>query len=262
MSDSSLSPPGHWVFRDLLAPSLVKSLIDVYVKTLHIESLNRPVASEAGYSEHPLENISSQSNPYDLSYSESVLWSLITSPSLLASIKSVSGYDYLRPIHYALLIKPPGAPATPWHRDRDFLPVSSNVFTAWVPLTSISSSHSIQYAENTSFVDPCLTQVSPSCPLSLMLEHYGDPIVSAGHLYPGDIDIHDGCVWHFAPCNSTDLPRVALGVAFIADGTRVELSSTGFDSLMSLPIKLQTLSRYFPGLVDGCVIAGPSHPVL
>ena len=254
MSDSLSFPPGHWIFRDILDSSLVESLVSAYVDNLDLCS---PSDSHS-----PLNGVSSQSNPYDLSRSESVLWRLITCPSLLASIKSVSGYDHIRPIHYGVLIKSPGAPPTAWHRDRDYLPVSSNVFTAWVPLTYISSLSSIHYAEKTSFVDPLLTRVDSSNPLSLVFEHYGDPIVSAGELKPGDIDIHDGHVWHFAPENTTNFHRVALGVAFVSDGTCIELSPMGFDSSVSLPIKLQTLSRYFPGLVDGSVISGPAHPVL
>lgn len=252
MNNSSFSPPGHWSLKNVINPLILQALVDFYVP----KSVNSSVLLS------PLAGVSSQSNPFDLSKSESVLWHLIQSVELISAIKYVSGLSCIRPIHYGVLLKAPGAPMTAWHRDRDYLPISSNVFTAWIPLSFISSHFSIHYAEFTSCIDPCLTKVSSTFSLADILAKYGDLIISAGDLYPGDIDIHEGHTWHYAPANTTSFPRVALGIAFVSDGTCIELCPSGFDSPSSLPLKIQTLSRYFPNLVDGDLIEGPCNPAL
>ena len=57
------------------------------------------------------------------------LFALLTDPALVAAVKEVSGLDAVRPFQFDLLTKAPGGPGTPWHRDRDFLPIERQSYT-------------------------------------------------------------------------------------------------------------------------------------
>lgn len=235
---------GHWMFRSIVPISV----IDTFLSSL---SANLNLSSSVN---QPLVGINKNHNPYTLLEPVSIFHPFVTNSSILSIIKSISGSRFLRPIQVGLLTKVPGSPATPWHRDKDHLPVSTNVYTAWIPLTPIPPSLSLVYAEGTAVTDPCITQVSPSKTLSQILNDHGSPMSQPIAMNPGDLDIHDGRVWHYGPANTSQSTRHAVAIAYVPDGARIHLSPPGFDAFAGLPMRLSILSSNFPGLHDGDLI--------
>jgi hypothetical protein len=210
----------------------------------------------------PLVDINKHTNRYTINSSGNIFYEFINDQTLLGLIKQVSGAKRIRPIQIGVLTKLPLAPMTPWHRDRDHLPVSTNVYTAWIPLTNVSPECSLVYAEGTALVDPILSQHSANNPLSKILEAYGKPISTGRMLIAGDVEIHDGHVWHYAPVNSGAEPRHALAIAYVPDGCRIDLNPQGFDSLLGLTIRLSVLANNFPSLTDGDLIDSSFNPAV
>jgi hypothetical protein len=250
----SISPcyTGHWMFRSIVPISD----IETFLSSL---PANPSLASSVN---QPLVGINKNHNPYSLIEPVSIFSPFVTNSSILSIIKSISGSRILRPIQVGLLTKIPGSPATPWHRDKDHLPVSTNVYTAWIPLTPIPPSLSLIYAEGTAITDPFKTQVSSFNSLSQILNDHGSPISDPIALNPGDIDIHDGRVWHYGPSNTSQSTRHAVAIAYVPDGARIQLSPPGFDAFAGLPMRLSILSSNFPGLLDGDLIGSEHHMAL
>jgi len=240
---------GHWMFRSIVPISDIEIFLSSLPANPHlISSVNQP-----------LVGINKNHNPYSLLEPASIFSPFVTNSSILSIIKSISGSRILRPIQVGLLTKIPGSPATPWHRDKDHLPVSTNVYTAWIPLTPIPPSLSLIYAEGTAITDPFNTQVSSSKSLSQILNDHGSPISEPVAMNPGDIDIHDGQVWHYGPANTSQSTRHAVAIAYVPDGSRIQLSPPGFDAFAGLPMRLSILSSNFPGLLDGDLIGSEHH---
>lgn len=244
---------GHWNFRSVFGDQIINEFLD----QLTIRSL--PLASA---SLNPLDGITKSHNPFSLGYDGGLFNSFIYNIELISLIKSVSGASKVRPIQVGLLTKLPGAPATPWHRDRDHLPISTNVYTAWIALTGVEASSSLVYAEGTAGIDPVLTQVKSGKSLESVLQKYGNPLSTPVEMYAGDVDIHDGHVWHYGPPNYTDSIRHAVAIAYVPEGCCIELSPKGFDSIVGLPMRLSILASNFPGLSDGNLIELPFNTLI
>ena len=79
---------------------------------------------------------------------------------------------------------------------------------------------------------------------------------------PGDIDIHEGQVWHYGPANKSPHWRRALGVAFIADDTRLCLNPPGFCGPSGAGMRSSTLTSLFGTNAEGTLVRGERHPLL
>lgn len=202
----------------------------------------------------PLSGLSKHKTPFSLGSFNALFHPLIYHSTLLALIRDLFQSHDVIPIQTGILTKAAGAPATPWHRDRDHLPISTNVLSAWIPLTPIRPQESIIYADRTASIDPILSQVHRDNPFDDVQHKYFSPLSCGGSLVPGDVDIHDGHIWHMAPANDTNQVRIAVGVAYVPLGSRIDLASRGFDCLSGLPVRLDILASNFPGLSDGDLI--------
>ena len=244
---------GHWNFRSVIGDDIINEFL--------VRHTNRslPLASVPL---NPLDGITKSYNPFSLGYEGGVFNSFIYNIKLISLIKSVSGSSKVRPIQVGLLTKFPGAPATPWHRDRDHLPISTNVYTAWIALTVVEGSSSLVYAEGTARIDPVITQVKSGNSLQSILQEYGNPLSTPVEMYAGDVDIHDGHVWHYGPPNYSDTMRHAIAIAYVPEGCCIELSPRGFDSIAGFPMRLSIMASNFPGLSDGDLIDLPFNNLI
>lgn len=240
---------GHTTIRSLFDSSLLSNI--------HSSILSNCQSSASG--KVPLSGLSKDQTPYSLTSFNSLLHPLVYDASLLAIIKNLFATESVIPIQIGILTKAAGAPPTPWHRDRDHLPISTNVLSAWIPLTPIDKAQAIIYAEGTTSVSPEFTQTTPSRSFAKLKSEYFEPYSKPESLNPGDVDIHDGHTWHMAPENNTNHARVAIGIAYVPSGCRIDMSPKGFDSLSGLKVRLNILANNFTGLSDGDLI--PEDPL-
>ena len=191
-----------------------------------------------------------------------MLYTLLTDPALVAAVKEVSGLDAVRPLQFELLTKPPGGPCTPWHRDRDFLPIDRQSYTCWIPLNPIPAHCTLVYAEGTAQLPPEQSDIAQHDDLQQLLDRHGAPMQGLPAMQPGDVDIHEGQVWHYGPANATPHWRRALGVAFVADGTRLCTNPPGFSGADGAMMRAKTLRTLFGPDAEGQTVQGAQHPRL
>ena len=190
------------------------------------------------------------------------LFELLTSSKLVQEVKRVSGLKNVRPFQFDLLTKAPGGPGTPWHRDRDFLPIDRQSFTCWIPLDPIPAHCTLVYAEGTACLPPTQSDAQDQISLRHLLRRHGAPLCQLPAMEPGDIDIHEGQVWHYGPANKSPHWRRALGVAFIADDTRLCLNPPGFCGPSGAGMRSSTLTSLFGTNAEGTLVRGERHPLL
>ena len=187
---------------------------------------------------------------------------MLTDPALVAAVKEVSGLDAVRPFQFDLLTKAPGGPGTPWHRDRDFLPIDRQSYTCWIPLDPIPAHCTLVYAEGTAQLPPEQSDIPHPDALQQLLERHGAPMQALPAMQPGDVDIHEGQVWHYGPANATPHWRRALGVAYVADGTRLCTHPPGFSGAAGATMRATTLRTLFGPNAEGQAVQGSRHPRL
>ena len=180
----------------------------------------------------------------------------------MAAVKEVSGLDAVRPFQFDLLTKAPGGPGTPWHRDRDFLPIDRQSYTCWIPLDPIPAHCTLVYAEGTAQLSPEQSDIPNPRALQQLLERHGAPMQALPAMQPGDVDIHEGQVWHYGPANATPHWRRALGVAYVADGTRLCTHPPGFSGAAGATMRATTLRTLFGPDAEGQAVQGSRHPRL
>lgn len=131
----------------------------------------------------------------------------------------------VRLYHDQALFKPPGADRTPWHQDRYYWPLDTDLtVTMWLPLVDVTeemgptrfASGSHRAGELGDLAISGLTDRR----LAQMIEERGWPVASAP-VAAGDATFHAGGTIHSAGANQSDRVREVLTVIYYAAGTRV-----------------------------------------
>jgi hypothetical protein len=104
---------GHWLIPQLLDPKRLNKMRDQLIARSDSKTL------QSG--RQALLGIQADGSHLAASPLDAELFALLTDPALITEVKRVSGYPMVRPFQFDLLTKAPGAPETPWHRDRDLL---------------------------------------------------------------------------------------------------------------------------------------------
>ena len=246
--------PGHWLKPQLLDPQRLKR-INQRLQSQAPTTGPQP-ASQA------LLGIKADGAHLQPDHFDQELFDLLTDPALVGAVKEVSGLKAVRPFQFDLLTKAPGGPGTPWHRDRDFLPIDRQSYTCWIPLDPIPEHCTLVYAEGTAQLPPEQSSINHPDGLQQLLERHGAPIQALPAMQPGDVDIHQGQVWHYGPPNATAHWRRALGVAFVEDGTRLCSHPSGFCGTTGATMRVTTLRALFGLDAEGETLQGPRHPRL
>lgn len=162
--------------------------------------------------------------------------------------------------------KHPGAARTPWHQDLYFWPLDTDrLVTLWLSLTGstpargglrfITRSHRAHSAGAMDAMN------RSDAELDRRMHAFGGTIVELDPLQPGDVSAHLGWTVHGAGPNDTDRDRLALAVAYYADGTRLRhiapVSSTSPYDHYAARAQLATRDRWLPnrGAGDPAVTA-------
>lgn len=190
------------------------------------------------------------------------IWSLLTQGALPKAIAKASGWQRFRPLHFGLLCKNPGAPMTGWHRDKDVIPSEAPILTCWIPLTPIKANSGLHYAEGTAQISPQQGCLSDDSSLQELLTSCGAPFRDTADFLPGDIDLHNGLVWHCGLPNRMKWQRLSLAACYIPEGARLHPSPTGFNPARGASLRRKITEIYFPNLQTGDLLTGDHHPLL
>lgn len=197
-----------------------------------------------------------------LSPKHPAIWALLTSGALPQLVAKATGWQALRPLHFGVLRKQPGAAMTSWHRDKDVIPSDAPILTCWIPFTPVQEGSGLYYAEGTARLEPqqgCLNDENELKPLLL---RSGMPMTSTSAFHPGDVDLHNGVVWHCGLPNRMAEPRLALAACFIPDGARLNPDPIGFNPARGATLRRRIRELYFPQLAPGDPLEGEAHPLI
>lgn len=188
------------------------------------------------------------------------IWDLITAGVLPKTVLEITGWDAIRPLHFYLLFKPPGAPMTAWHRDKDALPTTAPTITCWVPLSDVRADSALVYAEATA-------SLSPEAGMDAFneeefLRHPAGGIVEVGSVRVGDVDFHDGTIWHCGHPNRMGVNRDVIGICYVPADARFDPDPQGFHGKTGQLMRRQLQDLYFDHLSPGDLIDGPAHPLI
>ena len=190
------------------------------------------------------------------------IWSLLTSRKLAAVVAAASGWRRFRPLHFGILCKKSGAPMTGWHRDKDVIPSDAPILTCWIPLTPVKANSGLHYAEGTALIDAKQGCLNEGQSLEELLASCGQPFTNTPDFQPGDLDLHNGLVWHCGFPNRMAWQRLALAACYIPEGARLDPNPEGFNPSRGSTLRNRIVELYFPHLKPGELLVGDAHPLL
>ena len=166
--------------------------------------------------------------------------------------------DGVRLYHDQALYKAAGGGFTPWHCDQYYWPVDSDkTITAWIPLQDTpvdmgalafsAGSHLIDLGRNLPIGQDSERVIQEK------LQALQLPCVN-NEFSAGDVSFHAGWTFHRAEANQTDIPRRAMTVIYIADGTRLKQPENANQEA--------DREQWCPGAQVGEVIATELNPLL
>ena len=168
------------------------------------------------------------------------------------------GTPSVRLYHDQALFKPAGGARTPWHRDRHYWPLDTELtVTMWLPLTDVTPEMGPMILASGSHRATGLGDLAISEETDHRLEE-----AIARHEWPlrsepvaaGDATFHLGATIHSAGANESDRAREVLTVIYYAAGTRVAEPQNENQRV--------DLNVFLPGLKAGDAAATDLNPVL
>jgi ectoine hydroxylase-related dioxygenase (phytanoyl-CoA dioxygenase family) len=168
------------------------------------------------------------------------------------------GVPSVRLYHDQALFKPPGAGRTPWHQDRYYWPLDTDLtITMWLPLVDVddamgpmtfaSRSHREKGLGDLAICDDVDRRLA-----SLIAERKW-PVVQCP-IGIGDATFHAGGTLHSTGANRSDRVREVLTIIYFANGTRVAEPAN--------PNQKVDLEVFIPGAKPGDEAASGLNPVL
>lgn len=135
------------------------------------------------------------------------------------------GAPSVRLYHDQALFKPPGADRTPWHQDRYYWPLDTDLtVTMWLPLVDVTEDMGPTRFASTSHHAGPLGDLAISGTtdrrLAEVIAERGWRVESAP-VAAGDATFHAGGTIHSAGANRSDRVREVLTIIYYAAGTRV-----------------------------------------
>lgn len=168
------------------------------------------------------------------------------------------GVPSVRLYHDQALFKPAGAARTPWHQDRYYWPLDTDLtVTMWLPLLDVteemgpmifaSGSHRVKVPGDVAISEGTDQR------LARFVEAQRFPIIT-GPISAGDATFHLGGTLHSAGANRSDRTREVLTVIYYAAGTRVAVPANDNQRVDS--------EVFLPGVKAGEEAASEMNPVL
>ena len=183
---------------------------------------------------------------------------IVFNPRFAAAAAELLGVPAVRLYHDQALFKPPGAGRTPWHQDRYYWPLDTDLtVTMWLPLVDVTEEMGPMIFATGSHRAGSLGDLSISDNTDLKLE-----TIIAERLWPvwsepvkmGDATFHLGGTLHSAGANRSKRTREVLTVIYYAAGTRVAQPANDNQRI--------DLDVFLPGVRPGEEAASELNPVL
>ena len=183
---------------------------------------------------------------------------IVFNPQFAQVAATLLGVPAVRLYHDQALFKPAGAARTPWHQDRYYWPLDTELtLTMWLPLTDVDAARGPMIFASGSHRATGLGDVAISeytdHRLAQRIDEEKWPLVAAP-LPAGDATFHYGATLHSAGANASDRTREVLTVIYFADGTRVAEPANENQKV--------DLAVFLPGLEPGDPAASPLNPLL
>lgn len=183
---------------------------------------------------------------------------IVFEPRFAQVAAELLGVRAVRLYHDQALFKPAGAARTPWHQDRYYWPLDTELtVTMWLPLTDVDEAMGPMTFASTSHRATALGDLaiseSTDAHLARVIEERGWPVVQSP-VRAGDATFHYGATLHSAGANASDRTREVLTVIYFADGTRVAQPANENQRV--------DLSVFLPGLRPGDLAASELNPLI
>lgn len=168
------------------------------------------------------------------------------------------GVPAVRLYHDQALFKPPGAARTPWHQDRYYWPLDTDLtVTLWLPLNGVEERMGpMRFATGShrggNRGDLAISEAVDNR-LAQLIEERGWPVASPS-LAVGDATFHAGGTIHSAGANKSASMREILTIIYYAAGTCVATPQN--DNQRA------DLQAFFPGKSPGEVANTALNPML
>lgn len=164
----------------------------------------------------------------------------------------------VRLYHDQALLKPPRSPRTPWHRDRDYWPLETDLtITMWLALVDVDESMGPMVFASGSHRWAGLGDLAISEEadrrIAAMTAEQRCPLATTP-LRAGDATFHLGGTLHSAGANLSDVPREVLTVIYYPAGTRASVPANENQRVDG--------EVFLPGIRPGEEAASALNPIL
>lgn len=183
---------------------------------------------------------------------------LVCSRRFAATAAALLGVPSVRLYHDQALFKPPGADRTPWHRDRYYWPLDTDLtVTMWLALVDVAEDMGPMRFASGSHRASGLGELAISDATDRKLEaliaerHWA---IASAPLRAGDATFHAGGTLHGAGANRSGRVREVLTVIYYAAGTLAAGPAN--------PNQRADLDAFLPGVRPGDEAKSPLNPVL
>jgi hypothetical protein len=183
---------------------------------------------------------------------------LVCSRRFAGVAAALLGVPSVRLYHDQALFKPSGADRTPWHQDRYYWPLDTDLtVTMWLALVDVDEDMGPMRFASGSHQTSGLGELAISEPtdrkLKALIAERGWPIASAP-LLAGDATFHAGGTLHCAGANCSGRVREVLTVIYYAAGTLATEPAN--------PNQRADLDAFLPGVRPGNEAKSALNPVL
>jgi ectoine hydroxylase-related dioxygenase (phytanoyl-CoA dioxygenase family) len=183
---------------------------------------------------------------------------IVFDPRFARAAAALLGADAVRIYHDQALFKPAGAARTPWHQDRYYWPLDTELtVTMWLPLSDVDDAMGpMTFASGshraTELGDLAISDATDAR-LARVIEQRRWRVVETP-IRAGDATFHCGATVHSAGPNMSDRTREVLTVIYFADGTRVAEPANENQRV--------DLSTFLPGIRAGELAASELNPLV
>lgn len=168
------------------------------------------------------------------------------------------GVESVRLYHDQALYKEAGGGITPWHCDQYYWPLDSDqTITAWIPLQDVTlEMGTLSFSAGSQHID--LGRDLPigddsQNVIAQKLRELNLPTIE-NTFNAGDVSFHGGWTFHCAGANTSNLPRRAMTVIYMADDIRLKQPENSNQEADRL--------AWCPGVEVGEVVASAINPRL
>ncbi|HET7710385.1 MAG TPA: phytanoyl-CoA dioxygenase family protein [Thermoanaerobaculia bacterium] len=266
----SVSPQPGWGYD--VSPVLLENFRrEGHVLLPHVAS-REEVARWKPVVERTVENVTGRSDPQGRIDDYSRLFTQVTNiwridPDAreivfnrrFASIAAqLLGVPHVRLYHDQALFKPSGGARTPWHQDRYYWPLDTDLtVTMWLPLTDVTEEMGpMRFAcgsHRARNLGDLVISEKTDVALEALIAARGWAQCSSP-VRAGDASFHYGGTIHSAGANRSDSVRAVLTIIYFADGTKVAPPANEHQRV--------DLDVFLPGAQPGAHAATELNPLL